>query len=193
MANTAENRIYTYADYLSYPEGERIEIIDGHIFNMAAAPSRIHQKLITEILFKIRQYIESNKGECEVYTAPFDVILKDAEEDISNTKNIVQPDISVICDKNKLTDKGCTGAPDMIIEVVSPFNPSSDYVRKLNLYEQYKVREYWIVNPVKETVFVYTFDENTSHFAAPENYTFKDKIKVSIYDNLEIDFDTLNL
>ena len=107
---------------------------------------------------------------------------------ILNSKNVVQPDISVICDKNNLTDKGCTGSPDMIIEVVSPFNLASDYIRKLNLYDQYKIREYWIVNPVKETVLVYRLDNGTNQYAAPESYTFKDKIKVGIYDNLEIDF-----
>lgn len=100
----------------------------------------------------------------------------------------MQPDISVICDKNKLTDKGCTGSPDMIIEVVSPFNPSSDYIRKLNLYDQYKVREYWIVNPMEQTILAYRIDPATNQYAAPKSYTFNDKIKVSIYDNLEINF-----
>ncbi|AJA47447.1 hypothetical protein CPAST_c13680 [Clostridium pasteurianum DSM 525 = ATCC 6013] len=192
MDNAAKNKTYTYTDYMKYPEGERIEIIDGHIYNMAAAPSRIHQKIISQLLIEIGNYIKTNKGDCEVYPAPFDVILKNDDEELSNSKNIVQPDISVICDKNKLTDKGCTGSPDMIIEVVSPFNPSNDYVRKLSLYEEFKVREYWIINPMKETIFAYTLDENNK-YAAPDSYTFKDKIKVNIYDNLEIDFNSLNL
>lgn len=192
MHNAAENKLYTYADYLTYPESERIEIIDGHIYSMSAAPTRIHQQIITELIFKIRQYISSNNDPCKIYPAPFDVILKNEDEDINNSKNIVQPDISVICDKNKLTDKGCTGSPDMIIEVVSPFNPNSDYIRKLNLYDQYKIREYWIVNPMNETILVYKLDKN-NQYAAPESYTFKDKIKVGIYDNLEIDFKTLDL
>jgi Uma2 family endonuclease len=192
MDNTAKNKTYTYTDYMKYPEGERIEIIDGHIYDMAAAPSRIHQKIIIELAVEIRNYIKANKGDCEVYPAPFDVILKNDDEELSNSKNIVQPDISVICDKNKLTDKGCTGAPDMIIEVVSPYNPNSDYIRKLNLYDQYKVREYWIINPIKETILVYTLDEN-NQYAAPETYSFADTIKVGIYDNLEIDFNTLEL
>lgn len=192
MNNTAENKLYTYADYLTYPEGERIEIIGGHIYNMAAAPSRIHQKIIMELAAEIRNYIKTNNGSCEVYPSPFDVILKNKDEEVSNSKNIVQPDISVICDKNKLTDKGCTGAPDMIIEVVSPFNPNSDYIRKLNLYDQYKVREYWIVNPMDETILVYMLDKS-NQYAAPKGYTFKDKIKVGIYDNLKIDFNSLGL
>jgi Uma2 family endonuclease len=191
MNNIVENKLYTYAYYKNYPENERVEIINGQIYAMVAAPTRIHQKIIMELSTIINNYIKSNKGPCEVYSAPFDVMLNDSKN-LDDCRNIVQPDISVICDRNKLTDKGCLGAPDMIVEVVSPFNTSSDYVRKLNLYEHYKVREYWIVNPMKETILVYILDD-TMQYAAPENYTFKDKIKVGIYDTLEIDFDSLGL
>ena len=184
-------RTYTYKDYLSYAEGERIEIIEGCIYNMSPAPSRIHQKIIMDISYKIRQYIENSNGPCEVYPAPFDVILKNDDDDVLNSKNIVQPDISVICDKNKLTDKGCTGSPDMIVEVVSAFNPRNDYIKKLNLYEQFKVKEYWIVNPIKKNIFVYTLTDNG--YDAPNSYTFQDKVKVNIYDNLEIDFNSIDI
>ena len=126
---------------------------------MSPAPSRIHQKIIMELSAEIRNYIKANNGPCEVYPAPFDVILKNDDEIIEDCKNIIQPDISVICDKNKLTDKGCTGSPDMIVEVVSPSNSRDDYVKKLNLYEQFKVKEYWIVNPTKKNIFVYKLDE----------------------------------
>lgn len=191
MDNTAKNKVYTYADYISYSENERIEIIDGKIYAMSPAPSRIHQKLIVELSTILNNYIKSNKGPCEVYVSPFDVFLTD-NEDIQNCKNIVQPDISVICDKNKLNDKGCIGAPDMIIEVVSPYNPSNDYVRKLSVYEQFKVREYWIINPMEQTIVIYKLDD-TMQYTAPKFYTFKDKIKVGIYDNLEINFNDLEL
>lgn len=191
MDNTAKNKIYTYTDYMSYDEGEKIEIINGHIYNMSPAPSRIHQKIISELITTLNVYIRSNNGPCEVYPSPFDVFLSD-NEDIQNCKNIVQPDVSIICDKNKLNNKGCLGAPDMIIEIVSPYNPSNDYVRKLSLYEQFKVREYWIINPMKETILVYRLDEN-NQYAAPDSHTFKDKVKVGIYDNLEIDFNSLDL
>jgi len=184
-------KTYTYKDYLTYDENERIEIIEGEIVSMSPAPSRIHQEVITEILFKIRQYIESNNSPCKVYAAPFDVILKNDDEDVTNSKNIVQPDISVICDKSKLTDKGCTGSPDMIVEIVSPFNPRNDYIKKLSLYEEFKVKEYWIVNPMEKNILVYTLTHDG--YGAPKMYTFNDKIKVNIYDNLEIDFKSLNL
>ena len=185
-------KTYTYKDYILYDENEKIELIEGKIYNMNPAPSRIHQKLITEILFRIRSYIEVNNGSCEVYPSPFDVILKNDDEIIEDSKNIIQPDISVICDKSKLTDKGCTGSPDMIVEIVSPYNPNNDFIRKLNLYDKYKVKEYWIVNPMKKNILVYKLDENES-YGMPDIYTFEDKVKVSIYNNLEIDFNSFNL
>jgi Uma2 family endonuclease len=176
---------------MSYSENERIEIIDGQIYAMSPAPSRIHQGIIIEISTIINSYIKINKGDCKIYPAPFDVFLI-GNETLENCKNVVQPDISVICDKNKLTDKGCIGAPDLIIEVVSPYNPSSDYVRKLSLYEYYNVREYWIINPMEQTIFVYKLEDNMQ-YGSPKVYTFADKIKVGIYNDLEIDFNHLNL
>ena len=189
--NPIDNKTYTYADYLKFTDDEPVEIIDGRISAMSPAPSRIHQEIIMEIAYEIKNYIKSNNGPCKVYPAPFDVILKKDNEDVRYSQNIVQPDISVICDKNKLTDKGCSGSPDMIVEVVSPFNPRNDYIKKLSLYEEFKVREYWIVNPMETNILVYTLTPDG--YGAPKMYTFNDKIKVNIYDNLEIDFKSLNI
>ncbi|WP_297424633.1 Uma2 family endonuclease [Clostridium sp.] len=189
--NAMNNRIYTYGDYLKFTDDKRVEIINGEISAMSPAPSRIHQKIIIEIAYEIKNYIKSNNGDCDVYVAPFDVILKDDNEDINDSKNIVQPDISVICDKSKLNDRGCIGSPDMIVEVVSPSNSRDDYIKKLNLYEQFKVKEYWIVNPMKKNVLVYALSSDGYHM--PDMYTFNDKVKVNIYDDLEIDFKSLNL
>lgn len=185
------NKIYAYKDYLTYDENERIEIIGGQIYNMSPAPSRIHQQLISDISYELQHYIRSNKGTCKVYVAPFDVILKNEDEEVENSKNVVQPDISVICDKSKLTDKGCTGSPDMIIEVVSPYNPSNDFVRKLNLYQEFKVKEYWIVNPIDKRILVYVLSDNG--YNAPIHYTFNDVVKVNIFNNLNIDFSSFDL
>lgn len=178
-----QERIYTEDDYNSLPENVRAELIDGQIYYQSA-PSRIHQKLLSELHYQIKDYIHSNNGPCEVYPAPFAVKLNE------DSKNIVEPDISVICDPGKLTDRGCTGAPDWIIEIVSPENSSHDYIRKLNLYADTGVREYWIVNPQEKTILVYYFDETNF---APKSHTFNDKIKVNIYTDLYIDFSTLNL
>lgn len=127
-------QIYTSEDYWNLPEGERAELIDGQFYSMAP-PSRIHQELISEFTQSIGSYIKSNGGNCKIYPAPFAVNL-DAQN-----KNWVEPDISVICDKSKLTDRGCQGAPDWIIEVVSPSTQSHDYLKKLWLYQKSNVRE----------------------------------------------------
>ena len=135
-----KNKIYTYKDYLTFPNDERIEIVEGELYNMSPAPARIHQHLITKLLVEIDIYIKANKGDCVVYPAPFDVILKNDNEEVEECSNIVIPDISVICDKNKLSDgKKCVGSPDMIVEIISPSNSGHDYVTKLNLYQKYIV------------------------------------------------------
>ena len=180
----AHANIYTEDDYYNLPENVRAELIDGQIYYMSA-PSRIHQEILGFIFKKIAYYIDQKKGPCKVYPAPFAVKLF-----FEDDRNVVEPDISVICDPNKLTDRGCTGAPDWIVEIVSPSNSSHDYIRKLNLYADAGVREYWIVNPQKETIFVYHLEETKFEAAA---YTFQDKIKVNIYDDLLIDFTELGL
>lgn len=171
-------RIYTEEDYYSLPENIRAELIDGQIYYQAA-PSREHQKILMHVAKTIANYIDTKGGSCEVYPAPFAVKLQ------ADKNTIVEPDISVICDCNKLTDKGCTGAPDWIIEIVSPGNSSHDYITKLNLYADAGVREYWIINPTKKSIYVYDLEETKFETAA---YTFQDKIKVNIYHDLWIDF-----
>ena len=179
----ARSDFYTENDYYNLPENVRAELIDGQFYDMAA-PSRIHQEILNTINNTIYNYIHSKKGDCRVYPAPFAVKL------FNDRKTVVEPDISVICDPNKLTDQGCSGAPDWIIEIISPSTSSHDYVVKLNLYADAGVREYWIVDPEKESIFVYYLEKE--HFKA-ESYTFKDKIKVSIYEDLYIDFTELDL
>jgi len=175
-----EERIYTIDDIYDLTEGERAELIDGKIYYMAP-PSRQHQKILMEIAGTIRDYIRKNNGSCEVYPVPFAVFLE--EDDI----NYVEPDISVICDKNKLDDKGCNGAPDWIIEIASPSNFSYDYIDKLALYKAAGVREYWIVGAKTKIITVYFFENEI--FA--RNHSFNDKVKVNIYEDLYIDFSQL--
>ena len=180
----AKPKIYKEEDYYSLPENIRAELIDGDLIYNQAAPSRKHRTILTKLLVRISNYIDSKAGFCHVYPAPFAVKL------MEDRNTVVGPDISVICDKDKLTDRGCTGAPDWIIEIVSQGNPRHDYVLKLNLYNEAGVREYWIVDPAKESVWVYYFEE--SEFKA-ETYSFKDKIKVNIYDDLYVDFKEIEL
>ena len=179
----AQRQTYTEEDYYSIPEDVRAELIDGQI-HYQAAPSRAHQEILSNLHAAIHNYLKSKGGHCKVYPAPFAVQLHE------DRKTIVEPDISVICNHDKLTDKGCTGAPDWIIEIVSPGNSSHDYIRKLNLYADGGVREYWIVNPMKQSVLVYHLEETMFEVTA---YTFQDKVKVNIYDDLCIDFQEISL
>ena len=175
---------YTEDDYYSLPENVRAELINGQIYYMSA-PSRMHQEILGFIFKKIAYYIDGKRGDCKVYPAPFAVKLF-SEDD----RNVVEPDISVICDPNKLTDRGCTGAPDWIVEIISPTTSSHDYIRKLNLYANAGAREYWIVNPIDLSVWVYFLEQDKFKATA---YTFQDKIKVNIYNDLWIDLAELGL
>lgn len=170
--------VYTEDDYYNIPEDVRAELIDGQIYYQAA-PSRRHQEILNFLNTEINMYIRSKNGHCKVYPAPFAVKL------FNDGKNVVEPDISVICERDKLTDRGCTGAPDWIIEIISPGNPEHDYIRKLNLYKDAGVREYWIVDPRSEKIFVYHLEQDKF---ALEVYTFQDKVKAGIYEDLWIDF-----
>lgn len=173
-------KVYTSEDYWNLPEGERAELIDGRLYAMAP-PSRIHQKISGQIYKIVSNYIDAHHGSCEVYAAPFAVNL-DADD-----RNWVEPDISVICDPNKLTDRGCTGAPDLIFEIVSPASRKMDYNLKNAIYSEASVREYWIVDPAKERVTVYHYEED----AAPVIYSFSQEISVGIYQGLTIRIDDL--
>ena len=168
-------KIYTTEDIFALPEGERAELIDGVIYDMTP-PKRIHQKLINELSYALNSYIRSHNGSCEVYPAPFAVFLS------KDNRNYVEPDISVICDKNKLSDRGCEGAPDFIIEIVSPSSQRMDYQIKLFKYRTAGVKEYWIINPSTQTTTVYGFedDENSGQ------YNFEETIKAGIFKGLEI-------
>ena len=173
---------YTIEDIYALPDGERAELIDGHIYYMAP-PSYKHQKLVMELSAIIRNYIKQHKGTCEVLPAPFAVYL----DEINNT--YVEPDISVICDPNKLDDKGCKGAPDWIIEIVSPASRKMDYLLKLFKYRSAGVREYWIVDIAKNRITVYNFN----HDYSIEGYSFTDTVKAGIYEDLSIDFSEINI
>ncbi len=147
------NIVYTYGDYLQWPEEEKLELIDGVPFLMAPAPSRRHQELIVNLLLQIGNQVEGKP--CKVYTAPFEVRLPSGQEKDEDIKTVVQPDIVVVCDRSKLDERGCKGSPDWIIEVLSPGTASRDYVTKLALYEKNGVKEYWIVHPLDKIVMVF--------------------------------------
>ena len=149
---------YTYADYLKWHFKERVELIKGWIHKMSPAPTRWHQKIEGNIFLSIGNFL--NKKECDVYNSPFDVrLVKNKGQADKEIETVVQPDIAVICDKSKLDDKGCIGAPDLIVEVLSLATQKKDYNEKFNLYEENKVKEYWLVHPEQKTVETYVLKE----------------------------------
>ena len=150
-AGYAAEQRFTYEDYCTWPDDERWELIDGIPFKMDA-PSRYHQKISVNVLIKIANFLVNKT--CEVYHAPFDVRLNVGE----GKDTVVQPDIVVICDRNHLDHKGAKGAPEFVIEILSPSTVHHDRVRKLEKYQQYGVKEYWIVDPISKTVAVYLFE-----------------------------------
>lgn len=174
MDALGKGNIYTIDDIYALPEGERAELIDGKIYYMAP-PSRNHQRISGKLHQTIANYIDSKGGKCEVYAAPFAVFLNDDD------RNYVEPDISVICDLSKLDDKGCHGAPDWIIEIVSQSSKPRDYMTKLFKYRTAGVREYWIADPEKQMIMVYGFEKNIV-----EQYTFDEDVPVGIYEGFTI-------
>lgn len=184
MVLPAEKKQYTFADWLAWDEGERIEIIDGETF-MMATPSRIHQKISGEIFRQLANFLEGKK--CEVYSAPFGVRLFEQDTDTpEDVDTMVEPDISVVCDNSKLDKYGCKGAPDMVIEVLSPSSLRHDRLVKLNLYQRAGVREYWIVDPGNRAVQVFLQDAGGS-LRIYEEYGCKDVAKVNMLDGCFIE------
>jgi len=146
MEELREDRRYTYADYCTWDDNERWEIIDGEAYSMSPAPRPRHQSVIGEIYGQLRGFLKGKP--CKAFIAPFDVRLDETGQD----DTVVQPDLVVICDRSKIDDKGCNGAPDLVIEVLSPASASRDRWVKFNLYQRFGVREYWIVDPDSGTV-----------------------------------------
>lgn len=169
--------LITLEQYEALPEDIRVEVFEGVVYDMSS-PSQDHQTISTELTTILNNYIKSKNGTCRVFHAPFDVKLND------DPLTIVQPDLMIICDRNKLDGKRCNGAPDFIIEIASPSNATDDYIRKLFYYKNYGVREYWIVDTRRKTVTVNYFEGDIVNV----QYSFDSTIKVNIYDDLYISF-----
>jgi len=179
-----KEEFYTYEDYLNWPSNQRIELIDGQVYLMTP-PSTIHQRILREIFISFAVYLKGKQ--CEVFNAPFGVRLPSANEKRNEEiKTVVEPDIVVVCDKSKLDEQGCKGAPDLIVEITSPSTASRDKIEKFNLYEKHGVKKYWIVEPESMVISVFTLQEN-GRYGRPDVYTVGDKIKVSIFEELVID------
>lgn len=167
------NGSYTYADYLKWKFEERLELFRGKIFKMSPAPSRNHQTILSKLFLSFANVF--GKTSCNVYFAPFDVRLVKFSINDEKVLTVVQPDLCVICNEEKLDDKGCIGAPDLIVEILSPGNSKKEMGIKFDLYQENEVKEYWIVDPTEKTVLMYVLLENKFIGLKPfiEDYNIK--------------------
>lgn len=159
------NGVYTYADYLLWKFEERVELLKGRIFKMSPAPSTQHQKSLGKLHLIFANYFEGKK--CQVFFAPFDVRLPKKQEENGKIYTVVQPDLCVICDPKKLDDRGCLGAPDLVIEILSPGNSKKEMKNKFELYEEAGVKEYWVVQPEYENIIIYILENGKYRGIAP--------------------------
>jgi Uma2 family endonuclease len=181
------NERYTYADYLTWLDGKARELIHGFIKMMSPAPRRIQVDVGINIVWHLKSVVKKNKDKCKVYYAPFDVRLpKNGETSDDKIDTVVQPDICVICDLSKLDERGCCGAPDMIVEILSPSTAKKDVTEKFSLYEESAVKEYWIVYPKDAAITVFLLQEG-GKYDEGTTYELEGKVPVSIFDNYLID------
>ena len=184
MALPAEKTQYTFADVLAWDESERAELIDGEVFLMAPAPSRGHQEISGALFAQLYNYLEGKR--CKVYHPPFDVRLFERDGNTpEDVDTVVEPDLTVVCDMDKLDDMGCKGAPDMVVEILSPSPRRHDRLTKFNLYQRAGVREYWIVDPADKSVQVFTLEDG--HYAAKDFGAAGDKLRVNVLEDCVID------
>lgn len=188
LADLDFSKSYTYADYLQWTLDERLELLKGKLFKMSPAPSRLHQKLSLAVARELSNYLKGNP--CEVYTAPFDVRLPRKSKNDKDILTVVQPDICVICDPSKLDDRGCIGAPDIVVEILSPGNNQKELKNKYEIYEESGVKEYWIISPQNETFFQYTLAED-GKFQASHLMTVGDQVTTPVLPGFTLDLTEL--
>jgi Uma2 family endonuclease len=174
------SKTYTYSDYLLWQFSERVELIKGYILRMSPAPNTNHQRISQNLNGKFYEIFKKNP--CSVFAAPFDVRLpiKSAKKDTT----VVQPDLCIICDENKLDEKGCNGAPDLVVEIISPGNSKHDVHTKFNLYQEAEVKEYWMIEPVDRMILVYTL--MNGEYIGLKPFTEGENIKSPLFPELNI-------
>jgi len=180
---------YTYADYLTWQWDQLAELIQGKIYKMSPAPNTSHQRVVGEIYRQCANYLKGKK--CQVFIAPFDVRLPISSSKKTNKeiKTVVQPDICVVCDPLKIDALGCLGAPDWIIEILSPHTSQKDLREKFDIYEKSGVKEYWVIHPSEQTVLVYILDETKKYAQVLKPYVKGDKVAPVTLPGLKIDLE----
>ncbi len=176
--------LFNYGEYCSWNNDERCELINGVVYDMTPAPSKQHADILGELFYALKSYFSDKP--CRAYVAPFDVRLADSDECDDLVKTVVQPDILVVCDEKKLDKKGCLGAPDFIIEILSPSTAAKDCIIKRALYEKHGVKEFWTVDPINRLVTVYVLN-SSGVYEVPRMFDDQARINVSIFAGLELD------
>lgn len=183
-----ESLVYSYAHYLNWLFDERLELIAGKIFKMSPAPSRLHQKISTNILTAFAISLKGMK--CDVYAAPFDVRFPKSSYADKDIFTVLQPDICVVCDKGKLDDRGCLGAPDLVVEILSPGNNKKELLNKYQVYEEFGVKEYWVVSVSDQTVLIYTLDKK-GKYQPSKLFTLSEQVTSSVLSGFVLDIDSV--
>jgi Uma2 family endonuclease len=181
------NKLYSYADYLTWQFKERVELIKGKIFKMSPAPSSYHQLISGNLFFTFKNHL---KETCIVFAAPFDVRLSRKNTLNENISTVVQPDLCVICDKSKIDFRGCLGAPDLIVEILSPSNTQIELTKKFDLYESNLVKEYWIVYPYEGTIQLYTLSES-GKYSSQRPMSSGDLLRSKVLEGFELHVDSI--
>lgn len=182
-------KTYTFADYLTWNDGQRYELIKGKLFKMSPAPLERHQSVLGDLFFWLKSLFIQQKKTCKIYVAPFDIRLPHSPQDADNqVKTVVQPDLVVICDTSKIDKRGCNGAPDLIVEIISPATAKKDLNEKFNLYQEAGVKEYWVVFPEESEIIVFVRNKNGLYDEGTLYNTENNKIITSkTIQGLEID------
>jgi len=180
-------KTYTYADYLKWTFDERLELIKGRIFKMSPAPGSVHQRLSFRLTLWMGTYLKGKS--CELFAAPFDVRLSRVSQEDGKVITVVQPDICVICDRSKIDDKGCLGAPDIVVEILSPGNNKKELQNKYEVYEESGVLEYWIIHPLEKTFFKYMLTDG--QFQSSRMLTIGDDVTTPILPGFVLSLDEL--
>lgn len=190
MTNTAfdHQKHFTYGDYRKWSNDERWELIEGIAYHMTPAPSTVHQDIVGEIFAQLHAALKNKQ--CRPYVAPFDVRLPEGDESDDLIETVVQPDVLVVCDKAKIDKRGCRGAPDFVVEVISPYTSVKDQVTKTALYERHKVREYWTVHPIDRLLTIRILGDNGS-YPKSRIMELKDNVEIETLQGLKIDLDPL--
>ncbi|KQC02297.1 Uma2 family endonuclease [Pedobacter sp. Hv1] len=181
-----QTRTYSYAHYLNWLFDERVELIKGKIFEMSPAPSRVHQEVFGTIFMAIGNFLKNKP--CKIYGAPFDVRFPKESKADKDVYTVLQPDICVVCDLTKLDARGCIGAPDLVVEVLSPGNNKTELLHKYKIYQEFGVKEYWVVSQSDQTILIYTLDE-LGKFQPSKIFTLSEQVTSSVLPGFVLNLD----